>query len=89
MNHNIILTQGQIKKILGDDRNYQAISEDLQNRILERISQCLIEEDFRQIDQLNQEDDESGSKVKEFLLSKVPNLDKIIAEETQLVQRAA
>lgn len=89
MDHNITLTPEQVKKILGDNAGYRAISEDLQNRIFGRIAQCLVGEDFHRIEQLNKEDDKSGSKVKEFLLSKVPNLDRIIEEETGSVEPSA
>ncbi len=84
MNTSITLNPEQIKKILGDDQSYQTITDDMQNRILERIAQGLVETDFLEIERLNKEDDEHGSKVKAFLLTRLPNLDKIIEEEAKV-----
>lgn len=85
-NHFVLTTQ-QIKQLLRSP-GVEGINEEelvdksniLTQRILYRIAQVLVEEDLVEIESINK-DDEDGSKVKAFLFSKVPNLDKIINEE--------
>lgn len=85
-NH-FVLTAQQIKQLLRSSRVEGINEEELVNksntltqRIFYRIAQVLVEEDLVEIESINK-DDEDGLKVKAFLLSKVPNLDKIINEE--------
>lgn len=62
----------------------QKVSEELFNLVLQRvytkIAPSLTEEDMTKIEQLNR-DDQTGNAARYFLLSKVPNFDKLFQEE--------
>ena len=58
------------------------ISDRLFQKVLERIAPVLMDEDIEFLNKLNQQGGDA-STIKNFLLSKVPNLEKIIAEEAK------
>lgn len=57
--------------------------ETVMRRILTRISHALVDDDMDQIEKLDVED-LSGNKVRDFLLTRIPNLDKIVQEEIKM-----
>lgn len=60
------------------DRATEIVSQ----RILTRLTHALVEDDLDTLKNLRQEN-VSGEKIKDFLLTKVPNLEAIIKEEIE------
>lgn len=72
---------------LTDDQ--QKVGDELINLVMQRvytkIAPVLTDEDMAKIEELNTQD-ESGNSVRYFLLSKVPNFDKLFQEELDLLK---
>ncbi|EKD84556.1 MAG: hypothetical protein ACD_38C00198G0003 [uncultured bacterium] len=62
-----------------EDQKQQAVNEVVQN-IYTRIAGALVEEDVKTLEKLN-EGGINNEAIKYFLLSRIPNLGKIVAEE--------
>lgn len=78
------LTKDQLNQLLGK-LGIKGVSPDqIMDKAFDRISAALVKEDLDQIKILNETDNQLGDKVREFILTKVPNLDKIVQEETVL-----
>lgn len=54
-------------------------------RVYTKIASVLTEEDIQRIEQLNNEDD-TGNQTRDFLLTKVPDFDRMFQEEVDLIK---
>lgn len=71
------------------DQQQQKINEMAQTvlkRVFSRIVNVLVDQDMQVIRELDKTD-QSGNVVKYFLMTKVPNLELIIAEEIELLKK--
>ncbi|MBI2017641.1 hypothetical protein HYS92_01175 [Candidatus Daviesbacteria bacterium] len=70
-------------------QNQQKVADELVNLALQaayiKIAPVLTDEDMAKIEELNSQD-QTGNSVRYFLLSKVPNFDKIFQEEMDLLK---
>lgn len=64
---------------LNEDQKQTALDQ-VVNNIFTRINYALVEEDIKELENLAKDQD-NGLAMKYFLLTKIPNLDKIIQEE--------
>lgn len=77
----IIFSSEQIKQLSANFcKDFVKLTEVISQRVLRRLAHTLIKEDLKEIENINR-GDEDGSKLRAFLLTKIPNLDKIINEE--------
>lgn len=69
--------------------NQLRVSDELAKLVLQRvyikIAPQLSDEDMSKIEQLNSQD-ESGSSVRNFLISKFPDLDQMLQEEVNILK---
>ena len=75
MSINIGAISDSVKKLIGEEKIDRILS-----GIYFRASNVLTDEDFETIKILD-ETDETGQKVQEFMMRKIPNLQSIIQEE--------
>ena len=75
MSKNIGAISDSVKKLIGEEKIDRILS-----GIYFRASNVLTDEDFETIKILD-ETDETGQKVQEFMMRKIPNLQSIIQEE--------
>ena len=75
------LLNDEIAKSLPEELRYAAM--DILATVLERIVGSLTEEDLKELKRIDSEDPNSG-KSYDFIVSKVPQLSRIIEEEVNL-----
>lgn len=62
------------------------LSQMVLRRVFQRVVHVLIDEDMKMISQLDK-GDTTGNTVKYFLMTKVPNLEKIVQEEVEFIKK--